>query len=56
MKSKLSIARPGSTSLRATVPEGIVAFLQVKEGDGLEWTMEVLNGQRVAFVRKISVG
>ena len=32
LKSKTSIARPGSTSLRATVPEGIAAFLELNEG------------------------
>ncbi len=53
LKSKTSVARPGSTSLRATVPEGIVAFLQLKEGDKLEWTMEIIEGKRVAIVRKL---
>ena len=52
LKSKTSIARPGSTSLRATVPEGIAVFLGLNEGDTLEWRMEDLNGERVATVRK----
>jgi len=51
LKSKLSVARPGSTSIRATVPEGIVAFLGLKVGDTLEWSMEIVQGERVAFVR-----
>jgi hypothetical protein len=54
LRSKTSCARPGSTSLRATVPEGIVAFLDLKESDKLEWKMEIINGERVAVVRKLS--
>jgi hypothetical protein len=53
LKSKLTEARPGSTSLRATVPEGIVAFLDLKDIDKLEWKMEIIDGERVAIVRKL---
>ena len=53
LKSKLTEARPGSPSLRATVPEGIVAFLALKESDKLEWKMERMNGERVAIVKKL---
>ena len=53
LKSKTTTARPGSTSLRATVPEGIVAFLDLKEGDKLEWKMEIIGNQRAVIVRKI---
>lgn len=53
LKSKLTEARPGSPSLRATVPEGIVAFLDLKESDKLEWKMEIIDGKRVAVVRKL---
>ena len=53
LKSKTSVARPGSTSLRATVPEGIVAFLNLKEGDKLEWKMEIIDSKRVAVVKKV---
>ncbi|MGD0645722.1 MAG: AbrB family transcriptional regulator [Candidatus Bathyarchaeia archaeon] len=52
LKSKTSIARPGSTSLRATIPEGICVFLGLKEGDTLEWKMDDINGERMATVRK----
>jgi hypothetical protein len=54
LKSKTTAARPGSTSLRATVPEGIVAFLNLKESDKLEWKMEIIDGERVAIVRRLS--
>jgi hypothetical protein len=50
----LGIAKTGTTSLRATVPEGIVAFLELRAGDKLEWKMEIVNGKRVAMVRKLT--
>jgi hypothetical protein len=53
LKSTLGIAKTGTTSLRATVPEGIVAFLELKSGDKLEWKMEITNGERVAVVRRL---
>jgi hypothetical protein len=52
LKSKTSIARPKSKSLRATVPEGIAVFLELAAGDTLEWQMKDLNGERIATVRK----
>jgi hypothetical protein len=53
LSSKVTEARPGSKSLRATIPEGMVAFLELKEGDALEWKMEISNGERVGIVRKL---
>jgi hypothetical protein len=53
LKSTLGIAKTGTTSLRATVPEGIVAFLELKSGDKLDWKMEIQNGERVVVVKKI---
>jgi bifunctional DNA-binding transcriptional regulator/antitoxin component of YhaV-PrlF toxin-antitoxin module len=53
LKTKASVARPGSRSLRATIPEGIVAFLDIKEGDKLDWRMDIQNGERVVVVKKI---
>ena len=52
LESKAAVARPDSKSLRATVPEGIVAFLGLEPGDTLDWKMEFRNGQRVVDVRK----
>lgn len=53
LHSTLSSARTGTTSLRATIPEGIVAFLNVQEGDKLDWKMEITkNGERVVIVKK----
>lgn len=53
LKSKVGIARPNSPSLRATIPEGIVAFLNLREGDDLEWKMEIADSERVALVKKM---
>ena len=53
LASSVGIARTGTKSLRATVPEGIVAFLELQSGDKLEWKMEIINGERVAIVRKL---
>jgi hypothetical protein len=52
LKSTLGIAKTGTTSLRATVPEGIVAFLDLKAGDKLDWRMEIIDNERVVMVRK----
>jgi hypothetical protein len=52
LESKTAVARPDSKSLRATVPEGIVAFLGLQSGDTLDWKMEFKNGERVVEVRK----
>lgn len=53
LESKVSIARPNSKSLRATIPEGIVAFLELKAGEKLDWKMDIgENGERIVIVRK----
>jgi len=52
LQSTVGIARTGAKSLRATVPEGIVVFLELNEGDKLEWRMNTENGERIATVRK----
>ena len=53
LKSKVTVARPGSKSLRATVPEGIVEYLDLIEGDKLEWEMENdEKGGRLAVVHR----
>lgn len=54
LKSTLGIAKTGTTSLRVTVPEGIVAFLDLKAGDKLDWKMEVIDNKRIVLVTKLS--
>ena len=55
LKSTVGIAKTGSTSLRATIPEGCVAFLDLKDGDKLEWKMDIDDetGDRLLTVRKL---
>jgi bifunctional DNA-binding transcriptional regulator/antitoxin component of YhaV-PrlF toxin-antitoxin module len=52
LESTVGIAKIGTKSLRATVPEGIVAFLEIQSGDKLEWKMDIEEGERIAIVRK----
>jgi hypothetical protein len=52
LDSTVATARTGTKSLRATVPEGIVAFLELQVGDKLLWKMDVQNGERLVIVRK----
>jgi len=52
--SSVGIAKIGTKSLRTTVPEGIVAFMGIKEGDKLEWRMDIQDATRAAIVKKES--
>jgi len=54
LKSKVVLAKTGTASLRATIPEGIVAYLDLRAGDSLEWNMEVINNGKIVVVKKIS--
>jgi bifunctional DNA-binding transcriptional regulator/antitoxin component of YhaV-PrlF toxin-antitoxin module len=54
LDSTVGVAKIGTKSLRATVPEGIVAYLGIQSGDKLDWTMENdKNGERIVIVRKV---
>jgi len=56
LDSTVGVAKIGTKSLRATVPEGIVAYLGIQPGDKLDWTMENdTNGERIVIVRKAKV-
>jgi bifunctional DNA-binding transcriptional regulator/antitoxin component of YhaV-PrlF toxin-antitoxin module len=53
LDSTVGLARPQTKSLRATIPEGIVAYLGIQAGDKLDWTMENdKSGERIVVVRK----
>jgi hypothetical protein len=52
LESTVSIAKTGTKSVRATVPEGIVSYLEIEVGDKLEWRMDNKNSERVAIVSK----
>ena len=55
LDSTVATARTGTKSLRATIPEGIVAFLGLQVGDKLLWKMDVQDGERVVLVRKFAI-
>lgn len=52
LESTVSVAKVGTNSVRATVPEGIVAFLNLKVGDKLVWKMDYQGKDRFAIVTK----
>ncbi len=54
LKSTVGVAKTGTTSLRATIPEGIVAFLELKAGDKLDWKMEMIDDRRIAILEKVT--
>lgn len=55
LSSTVGIAKLGTKSLRATVPEGVVAYLDLKAGDKLDWRMEIENGEKVVKIKKMVV-
>jgi bifunctional DNA-binding transcriptional regulator/antitoxin component of YhaV-PrlF toxin-antitoxin module len=52
LESTVSLAKAGTNSLRATLPQGIVSYLNLKAGDKLEWTMNDRRGERIVMVSK----
>lgn len=52
LDSSVASARKESKSLRATIPEGIVAYLDLKTSDKLEWKMEMGGKDRIVIVKK----
>jgi hypothetical protein len=52
LETKVSIAKVGTKSLRSTVPQGIVSYLDLEVGDKLEWTMIDKNNERTVRVTK----
>ncbi len=54
MRSKVTISRPGSPSLRVTIPSGYAQLLRLKAGDELEFDHEVMpSGKIVLKVSKV---
>ena len=39
----ISSAKKGTKSLKTTIPEGVVEFLELSDQAELEWKMEVAN-------------
>ncbi len=49
----LTKASPQTESLRTTVPQAIVKQFELKEGDKLDWTLTVKNGELIIEVKPI---
>jgi bifunctional DNA-binding transcriptional regulator/antitoxin component of YhaV-PrlF toxin-antitoxin module len=43
--STVTQARPKSSSLRTTIPEGIAKLLDLKSSDEVVWTVKAIKGQ-----------
>ncbi|MHB8546892.1 MAG: AbrB/MazE/SpoVT family DNA-binding domain-containing protein [Nitrosotalea sp.] len=52
LETTASSAKKDTKSLRVTIPEGIVAYLNIQSGDKLEWKMKTIDGKLTALVRK----
>jgi len=52
MESTTSLNRPGSSSLKTTIPTGVVNALKLKAGDKVVWNLEAKEGQIIAIVKK----
>jgi hypothetical protein len=50
--SAVTTARPRSTSLRTTVPEGIAKLIDLKAGDELIWTVTANKAGVVVTISK----
>ncbi|MGH2638573.1 MAG: AbrB/MazE/SpoVT family DNA-binding domain-containing protein [Rhabdochlamydiaceae bacterium] len=51
--SIVQIAATTSKSLRATIPQGIVSHLNLKEGTTLSWKIKIVDGELVVIVRPV---
>jgi len=51
-RSKLVKAAPGKNSLRTTVPNAYVEYLNLSEGDDLNWETSERDGKRFLIVTK----
>ncbi len=55
LQSSVGIAKIGTNSLRATIPEGIVAYLDILVGDKIDWRMEIKDGKKIVVVTKSEI-
>ena len=52
-RSAVSTARPGTTSVRTTIPAFVAKKLGLASGDILEWDLDKTDGQWVATMWKV---
>ena len=51
----ISSAKKGTKSLKTTIPEGVVEFLELSDQAELEWKMEVANNDRSVTIKKTMI-
>jgi antitoxin component of MazEF toxin-antitoxin module len=52
-ETTLTKAATKTTSLRTTVPASIVRQFNLKDGDKIDWTLKVANGEMIIVVTPI---
>lgn len=52
LQSTVSVAKVGTNSVRTTIPQGIVSYLDVQVGDKIKWRMIEESGTRAVIVFK----
>ena len=51
LTTKVALAKAGTRSMKTTIPEGIVEYLELDGKDELEWKMDMRDGYKVAIVK-----
>lgn len=51
-RTKVFKVREGSDSLKGTIPNDVVSALKLKDGDEIEWEIEVIGGAIAVVARK----
>lgn len=52
LMTRVGLAKKGTKSMKTTIPEGIVEFLELSDKDELEWKMHVEDAGRMVFLKK----
>ena len=53
IETKVAVAKKDTKSLKTTIPESIVEYLQLEGKDSVEWQMGTRDDERVALVRRV---
>lgn len=52
IETNVASAKTGTKSLKTTIPQAIVEYLQLSDKDRLEWQVGIKNDEPVALVRR----
>lgn len=52
LQSTVSVAKVGTNSVRTTIPQGIVSYLDIQVGDKIKWRMVEESGKRAIIIFK----